>query len=197
MVNFDPLAAEIGLPVWGTPANFNGFCVLAALLHGTLVAVVSQTAALNRGRYLYLPGWPSRLALAHILVTDVQQLRLCWCRLQVFNAKKLSCRYVPHPYCIVSLNEVKVCRTQIKEAPDACWDEEFILESVIYELFVKYCHFLTSLVNCNANMFKCNLLMSAFVYRLENFNYINILTNFQVKPVWFFLSSDFKNSSVV
>jgi len=48
--------------------------------------------------------------------------------LQVFNAKKLSCRYVPHPYCILSLNEVKVCRTQIKEAPDAYWDEEFILE---------------------------------------------------------------------
>ena len=34
MVNFGPLAAEIGLPVWGTPANFNGFRVLAALLHG-------------------------------------------------------------------------------------------------------------------------------------------------------------------
>ena len=28
MVNFGPLAAEIGLPVWGTPANFNGFRVL-------------------------------------------------------------------------------------------------------------------------------------------------------------------------
>jgi len=26
-----PLAAEIGLVVWGTPANFNGFRVLAAL----------------------------------------------------------------------------------------------------------------------------------------------------------------------
>jgi len=25
MANFGPLAAEIGLPVWGTPANFNGF----------------------------------------------------------------------------------------------------------------------------------------------------------------------------
>jgi len=25
MVNFGPLAAEIGLVVWGTPANFNGF----------------------------------------------------------------------------------------------------------------------------------------------------------------------------
>jgi len=43
MVNFGPLAAEIGLPVWGTPANFNGFRVLAALLHGTPVLGVSQT----------------------------------------------------------------------------------------------------------------------------------------------------------
>jgi len=43
MVNFGPLAAEIGPVVWGTPVNFNGFRVLAALLHGTVVAVVSQT----------------------------------------------------------------------------------------------------------------------------------------------------------
>ena len=43
MVNFGPLAAEIGSEVWGTLANFNGFRVLAALLHGTLVVGVSQT----------------------------------------------------------------------------------------------------------------------------------------------------------
>jgi len=43
IVNFDPLAAEIGPVVWGTPANFNGFRVLAALLHGTVVVGVSQT----------------------------------------------------------------------------------------------------------------------------------------------------------
>jgi len=43
MVNFSPLAAEIGLVVWGTPANFNGFCVLAVLPHGTPVLGVSQT----------------------------------------------------------------------------------------------------------------------------------------------------------
>ena len=35
MVNFGLLAAEIISLVWGTPANFNGFRVLAALLHGT------------------------------------------------------------------------------------------------------------------------------------------------------------------
>jgi len=43
MVNFGLLMAEICWRVWGTPANFNGFCVLAALLHGTLVVGVSQT----------------------------------------------------------------------------------------------------------------------------------------------------------
>jgi len=43
MVNFGPLAAEIGLVVWGTPANFNGFCMLAALLHGIPVLGVSHT----------------------------------------------------------------------------------------------------------------------------------------------------------
>jgi len=65
MVNFGPLAAEIVSLVWGTPGNFNGFRVLAALLHGTLVAGFSQTVVLNRGRHLYSAGRPSRWALAH------------------------------------------------------------------------------------------------------------------------------------
>jgi len=43
MVNFGPLVAEIVSLVWGTLANFNGFRVLAALLHGTLVVSISQT----------------------------------------------------------------------------------------------------------------------------------------------------------
>jgi len=37
------LAAEIGSLVWDTLANFNGFRVLAALLHGIPVVGVSQT----------------------------------------------------------------------------------------------------------------------------------------------------------
>ena len=43
MVNFSSLVAEIVSLVWGTPANFNGLRVLAALLHGTLVVGASQT----------------------------------------------------------------------------------------------------------------------------------------------------------
>jgi len=43
MMNFGLLAAEIHPVVWGTPANFNGFRVLAALLHGSQVVNISQT----------------------------------------------------------------------------------------------------------------------------------------------------------
>ena len=37
------LAAEIGPVVWGTPANFNGFRILAALLYGSQLVGISQT----------------------------------------------------------------------------------------------------------------------------------------------------------
>jgi len=40
---WSPLAAEIGPVVWGTPANFNRFRILAVLLHGTPVVGISQT----------------------------------------------------------------------------------------------------------------------------------------------------------
>jgi len=43
MANFGPLAAETGSVVWGTPGNFNEFCVLAALLYGTPAVGVSET----------------------------------------------------------------------------------------------------------------------------------------------------------
>jgi len=43
MVNFGQITAENCWRVWGTPANFNGFRVLAALLHGTPAVGVSQT----------------------------------------------------------------------------------------------------------------------------------------------------------
>ena len=43
MVNVGLLAAEIGPIVRGTPANFNGFRVLAPLLHGSQVVGVSRT----------------------------------------------------------------------------------------------------------------------------------------------------------
>ena len=73
MGNFGLIAAEIDPVVWGTPANFNGFRVLASLLHGTHQP---NFAALNGGRHLCLAGWPSRWALAHILVLFLMLLKI-------------------------------------------------------------------------------------------------------------------------
>jgi len=43
VVNFSPLTAEIGSLVWGTPANFNGYRVLASLLQRRCSAEANQT----------------------------------------------------------------------------------------------------------------------------------------------------------
>ena len=47
MVNFGPLAAEIGLLVWGTPANFNWLRVLASLLHWSTNALMEVNQTLH------------------------------------------------------------------------------------------------------------------------------------------------------
>ena len=66
MVNFGLLTAEICWRVWGTPTNFNGFRVLAALLHRSSSGCQPNFAAFNRGRHLCSAGRPSYWALAHI-----------------------------------------------------------------------------------------------------------------------------------
>jgi len=69
MVNFGVLAAEIDPPVSGTPANFNGFRVLAALLHGSQVVSVSRTLRRwTEGATSVRQGDYQVLTLAHILV---------------------------------------------------------------------------------------------------------------------------------
>jgi len=76
MLNFGPLTAKICWPVWGTPANFNGFCVLAALLHGTLVVGVSQTlqhwtegATYIRQGSHHVGHWPTLLVSLYFRIT--------------------------------------------------------------------------------------------------------------------------------
>jgi len=92
MVNFGPLAAEILSLAWGTPGTFNGFRVLAALLHGTLVVGVSHTAALNRGRHLYSAGRPSRWALAHLSSFNMEpRFQLLLFETLIFHCVVLPC----------------------------------------------------------------------------------------------------------
>ena len=47
MVNFGPLAAEIVSLVWGNPANFNGFHVLAAFVSDIAIFVLKRDVKLQ------------------------------------------------------------------------------------------------------------------------------------------------------
>ncbi|UYV75983.1 RASA1 [Cordylochernes scorpioides] len=58
-------------------------------------------------------------------VTEVRTLHLT-----LLEAHRLPVRLVPHPFCIISLNQVKVCRTQVKCPPDPIWEEDFVLEDI-------------------------------------------------------------------
>jgi len=73
VVNFSPLTAEIGSGVWGTPANFSGFRVLASLLHDTPELGVSQTLHCWTEGATYIPQighhvghWPTFLVCVEL-----------------------------------------------------------------------------------------------------------------------------------
>ena len=83
MVNFGPLAAEIYWRVWGTPANFNGFRVLAALLHGIPVLGVSETLRrwTESATYIRQGGhdvghWPTFLVNTYYVAWNVLSITL-------------------------------------------------------------------------------------------------------------------------
>jgi len=84
MVNFSLLVAEIISLVWGTPANFNGFCILASLLQRRCSAEANQTL---------LNVWPLPGLLEYIYifsdccsVTEFCQVRNSLCVLQVLRS---------------------------------------------------------------------------------------------------------------
>jgi len=93
MVNIGPLTTEIGPVVWGTPANFNGFRVLALLLHGSQVVSVRQTlrrwtegATYVRQGDHHVGHWPTFLVV----------LRTIWLPL---SAVSVNSAVLKHGYC--------------------------------------------------------------------------------------------------
>jgi len=84
MVNSGPLAAEIVALVWGTPANFNGFRVLASLLQRRRSTEANQTL------HDVCPS-PARLHYIYIFggccpVTEFCQMQNSLCALEVLRS---------------------------------------------------------------------------------------------------------------
>ena len=90
MVNFGLLAAEIVSLVWGTPANLNGFRVLAALLHRTLVAKLRRST--EGATYIRQGGhqvghWPTFLVLIaqdDFMTGTMASVSICYCVVSFF-----------------------------------------------------------------------------------------------------------------
>ena len=71
----------------------------------------------------------SQLSKAQSKVPRLRELRSL--NLQVLEAHRLPFKLIPHAYCNISLNQVKVGKTRVKATPDPVWEEEFVLEYLI------------------------------------------------------------------
>ena len=56
---------------------------------------------------------------------EVRSLQLTIC-----EAHRLPFKLVPNPYCMISLNQVKVARTKVKSGQDPVFDETFDLDDI-------------------------------------------------------------------
>jgi len=110
-VNFGPLAAEICWRVWGTPVNFNGFRVLAALLHVTLVVGVSQTLRrwtegdtyIRQGGH-HVGHWPTSLVCQYFVANTHSTVSHIYLSLQLPNTLVVQLEQ-----SMLSLQCVSVC----------------------------------------------------------------------------------------
>ena len=108
MANFGLLTAEICWRVWGTPADFNGLCVLAALLHGTLIA--THHSKCSKGSPLMSPHasrWSLHWSLAGRHTT-------CWILLLLHTQSLSHWSVVGYPRAVAhhSTNRAR-CRTTL------------------------------------------------------------------------------------
>ena len=86
MVNFGPLTADIDWQVWGTPANFKGFRVLASLLHWRRSMEVNQTLH---------DVWPSPGMVHYIYIFEGSCPITEFCQVQKFTLRpSLALSYI-------------------------------------------------------------------------------------------------------
>ncbi|XP_074594177.1 RAS p21 protein activator vap isoform X2 [Brevipalpus obovatus] len=74
------------------------------------------------------PFCVQQLQRSQVLSSSATEVRTLF--VSLLEAHRLPVKLVPHPFCIISLNQVKVCRTQVKCPPDPIWEEDFILEDI-------------------------------------------------------------------
>jgi len=117
MVNFSLLTAQICWRVWGTPANFIGFLVLASLLHGTLVVGVSQTLQhwTEGATYIWQGGhhvghWPIFLVCLGF-----------FCFFASFKTRAFACFHISFGCCVLVCMDLSLDWSLCALNPVFCW----------------------------------------------------------------------------
>ena len=117
MVNFGQITAENCWRVWGTPANFKGFRVLSALLHGTPAVGVSQTlrrwtegATYIRQGGHHVGHWPTFL-VSSVLSADDLIILSCIGVYLIFRMR----------IWLLSLRMASVMLVYLNNRLSACW----------------------------------------------------------------------------
>ncbi|CAO1437957.1 unnamed protein product [Diamesa tonsa] len=70
----------------------------------------------------------AQFSRAQSKVPSLRELRCL--TLQVLEAHRLPFKLMPHCYCSIALNQVKIAKTKVKGAPDPVWEEEFVIDDL-------------------------------------------------------------------
>lgn len=76
-------------------------------------------------RPLCVPHIKTRSPSGQLQPTEMRTLYLTF-----LEAKRLPVKVCPHPFFIISLGAVKVCKTSVKCPPDPIYEEDFVLEDI-------------------------------------------------------------------
>jgi len=100
MLNFGPLAAEIGPVLWGTPANSNGFRILASLLQRRCSMEANQTLH---------DVWPSPALVHYIYIFGGFCSLTEFCYVQ--NSLRIQVLHSPILVALLHSTPAKLCGT--------------------------------------------------------------------------------------
>ncbi|XP_065672568.1 ras GTPase-activating protein 1 isoform X3 [Hydra vulgaris] len=106
-------------------------------------------------------------------VKELRSLQLTVC-----HGQKIPVNKLPHPYCIISLNDVKTCRTKSQEAPEPVYNESFTFDDLPEDIT----SFTIHMYNSKTGPYKDKEMGKATVY-------LNTIENDRTLDQWFVLSS--------
>lgn len=92
----------------------------------------SETSDYKQEWFDSISRYCSKMSQSKQSPDGVKELRSL--ELSISHAQKIPVNKIQHPYCLVLLNDVEVCRTKSKEAPEPIYEEDFKFNDLPYDI---------------------------------------------------------------